>query len=161
MIAEGFIRIEAFSWDEEFSLFGDLSVTPIEVPHRAGPAEAGAPHTDTAAFLIRGASGTALYLPDIDSWDAWDRDLVEVVAGVDVAILDGTFWSTPTCRLVPHPPITQTMDRLHAVAESGTTRIVLTHLNHSNPALTPSSPEAAGVARRGFALAREGDAFEL
>jgi pyrroloquinoline quinone biosynthesis protein B len=155
MIDEGFIQIEALAWDEEFELYAGVRVTAFEVPHRAGPAAAGAPPTDTAAFLIRGPSGSALYLPDIDSWEDWERDVVEVVGGVNVAILDGTFWASPTSARVPHPPIVETMERLQVLVDGGA-RIVFTHLNHSNPVLIDGGAEAMHVAANGFEVAREG-----
>jgi pyrroloquinoline quinone biosynthesis protein B len=155
MSAEGFIRVEAFDWDGEIELFGAVRVVPVEVPHRAEW------ETDTAAFVIRGPSGSALYLPDIDAWDDWPRDVTEVVANVDIAILDGTFWAGPTSARVPHPPIVETIERLGPIAKSGTTRIVFTHLNHSNPALVEASEEAQQVASQRFEIAHEGMSFEI
>ena len=57
--------------------------------------------------------------------------------------------------------MTQTMDALQGVADRGETRIVLTHLNNSNPALDDGGPQQAEVARRGFTIAREGMSFPL
>jgi pyrroloquinoline quinone biosynthesis protein B len=55
----------------------------------------------------------------------------------------------------------QTMDALQSVVNQKKTRVVLTHLNNTNPALDDGGPEQAEIARRGFGLAREGMRFEL
>jgi pyrroloquinoline quinone biosynthesis protein B len=55
----------------------------------------------------------------------------------------------------------QTMDALQGVVDQGRTRVVLTHLNNSNPALDDGGPEQAEIARRKFELAREGMEFAL
>lgn len=136
-----------------------LQVQLWKVPHRDELA-------DTVAFLFRGPGGTLLYLPDINAWTLWERDLASVVADVDVALLDAAFWSMDelpgrSVAEAPHPLVPQTMDLLQDVADRGGRRIVLTHLNNSNPALREHGPEAAEVARRGFEIAREGMRFPL
>jgi len=66
-----------------------------------------------------------------------------------------------TVEEVPHPLMPQTMDALQGVADQGRTRIVLTHLNNSNPALDDGGPQQAEIARRGFVIAREEMIFPL
>jgi pyrroloquinoline quinone biosynthesis protein B len=129
---------------------GSLVVEPIQVPHRAE-------FTDTVAWSVRG-DGAVLYLPDIDRWDAWP-DAESVISSHDVALLDGTFFDErePPGRSiteVPHPTIVDTMARFASLAAS--TRIVLTHLNHSNPAGDPGSPASAAVRAAGMELAGDG-----
>lgn len=155
MVHDRYIEIEAFAWDLAIEPFDAVGLTPIEVPHRSEWP------TDTAALLIEGLRSRVLYLPDIDFWDAWGRDVVEVVGSVDIAILDGSFWDAPTSPDVPHPPIRQTMDRLQAIADAGSTRIIFTHLNHSNPAVGPESVERKELLERGFQLAEDGMSIEI
>ncbi|MEZ4523846.1 MAG: MBL fold metallo-hydrolase [Thermomicrobiales bacterium] len=155
MEADGYIEIEAAEWDRQLEAAGGVTVELVEVPHRSEWP------TDTAALRIDGPSATLLYLPDIDFWDDWDRDVVAEVEGVDVAILDGSFWDAPTSPDVPHPPVLETMDRLQGVADRGETRIIFSHLNHSNPAVVAGSQEAEEVSRRGFEVAVDGLAIEI
>jgi pyrroloquinoline quinone biosynthesis protein B len=155
MVHEGFIAFEALLWDEPYDVVPGVTATPLSVPHRSEWP------TDTAALLLRGPAASLLYLPDIDFWEQWARDIEGQVESVDVALLDGTFWTSPTSADVPHPPILRTMERLESIAAGGTTRIVFTHLNHSNPALIEGSPEEREVVERGFEIAREGLAFEI
>ena len=136
---------------ESFSLAPDLSVVPLEIPHRRE-------YTDTLGFLISGPRRTVLYVPDTDSWRAWDPELTTYLDDVDVAILDGTFYSAEelpgrSVDSIGHPLITESMDLLQSW--SGRIEIYFTHLNHSNPALDPDAPERREITRRGFAVLDE------
>jgi pyrroloquinoline quinone biosynthesis protein B len=132
------------------TVIGDAEVRLVPVPHRAE-------FTDTVGISVAGA----FYLPDIDAWEAWP-DHLAVVGDHQLALLDASFWSAgevPGRDLadIPHPLVPDTIDRFGAVAE----RVVLTHLNHTNPLCDPDSSEAALVRDRGFRIAREGDRYEL
>ncbi|UCC23886.1 MAG: MBL fold metallo-hydrolase [Gemmatimonadales bacterium] len=131
-----------------------LEVQLWKVPHRDEFA-------DTVGFVFRGPSASLLFLPDINSWGAWDRNVSHAVASVDVALLDASFWSLEelpgrSMDDLPHPLIPQTMDALQAVVDRGDARVILTHLNNSNPALDDNGPERREITRRGFEVAREG-----
>jgi pyrroloquinoline quinone biosynthesis protein B len=136
-----------------------LEVQLWKVPHRDEFA-------DTVGFVFRGPERQLLFLPDINSWSAWERDVAEAVASVDVALLDASFWSMDelpgrSIDDLPHPLISQTMDALQGLVDRGGAEVVLTHLNNSNPALDEGGPEQAEISRRGFVLAREGMRFGL
>ena len=143
----------------------DLDVEPVEVPHRAEWSE-------TFGFRIRGRSRTLLWLPDIDRFE--EGALGSLLDGVDVAYLDGTFWSPDELpgrdlAKIPHPPVRETADALARLRPRA--RIAFVHLNHSNPLVDPGSEEArlpaarlggAGIEPAGDAfVAREGDVIEL
>jgi pyrroloquinoline quinone biosynthesis protein B len=155
MVGEGFIAIDPLSFGERLPISASVALVAEPVPHRAEwPC-------GTVALFIHGPERSALYLPDIDRWDEWALDLVETVEAADVALLDGTFWAHATSANVPHPPLLETMDRLQGLADGGRTEIVFTHLNHSNPALTPGGDAAGEVLLRGFRVAEEGAVYEL
>ena len=106
-----------------------------------------------------------LYLPDIDRWDQWDRRIEDVVAEVDIALLDSTFYSTAELpgrdqSQVPHPLIIDTIERLGPLARSDRS-IVLTHLNSSNPVLDMDGSEREAVLAAGFKVARAGQTHAL
>jgi pyrroloquinoline quinone biosynthesis protein B len=133
-----------------------VGVTPVVVPHRAE-------YSSTVGFVIAGPNTRVLYIPDIDRWEQWDRDLAETAAEMDVCLLDGTFYAASELESrgrsyaeVPHPLMTDTMDRLAAVIARGGTEVYFTHLNHTNRTLADGDPARSEIERRGFAVAEEG-----
>jgi pyrroloquinoline quinone biosynthesis protein B len=130
---------------------GGVRVRAIQVPHRNE-------YADTVGYLIEGPRARVLYVPDIDRWEPWDRDIRALVLSVDLAFLDATFASGEELpgrdiRLVPHPPVADTVERLAGLGE----RVRLIHLNHTNPLLVDSKSLDA----KGFRVAREGDRHDL
>jgi pyrroloquinoline quinone biosynthesis protein B len=130
-----------------------LIIKPIPVPHRD---EVG---TDTFAYQIEGETSKLLYLPDIDSWESWPEAL-EILDSVDVALVDATFFSReeiPGREPVSHPLVSDTLAKFSEIP----TRLVLTHLNHTNPLLEVSSEERRLVESQGVEVAHRGQTFEL
>lgn len=159
MVRQGRIRPVPLATDTWHRLDEHLEVRLLSVPHRNELA-------DTVGFVFRGSRGSLLYIPDINAWGLWERDVAEVVEDVDVALLDASFWSMEelpgrAVEDIPHPLATHTMDLVQDVVDRRATRVVLTHLNNSNPMLWEEGPQAAEVARRGFGIAREGMRFDL
>jgi pyrroloquinoline quinone biosynthesis protein B len=131
-----------------------LSVLPQCVPHRDE-------WSDTVAFIVRGPARQLLYLPDIDGWDLWALPVREVVANVDIALLDGSFFSPGELpgrdiAQIGHPVVMDTVERLRGLA----TDIRLIHLNHSNPLCRPG-PERAWLEAQGLRVGEAGDAWAL
>lgn len=154
LVDQGRIVPTPLAPDRWHRIDASLEVQLWPVPHRDEFA-------DTVAFVFRGPSRSLLYVPDIDDWDRWPRGVVGSVASVDIALVDGSFWSLEelpgrSMDDLPHPLMGVTMDRLQEVADAGRTRIVFTHLNNSNPALDEGGPQEAEIRRRGFEIAREG-----
>ncbi len=159
LVDNGQVVLEPLAAGVSLELTPNLSVTPRIVPHRDEDSE-------TVAFLIRGPVRTALYLPDIDGWEEWDEDLVELLGSVDVAWIDGTFFADGELldrddRLIPHPRITQTLARLAGAPSELLAKVRFTHLNHTNPVLYPDSDEHQEVLDAGCEVAREGERFAL
>jgi pyrroloquinoline quinone biosynthesis protein B len=153
------IAIREIRANESFRLDEGVTVTPIDVPHRAE-------YTDTVGFVLRGARATLLYVPDTDSWKAWPTPLTEALQGIDIALLDGTFYSPDelpgrSVAKIGHPLITDTMDLLEPLVRAGDIEVYFTHLNHSNPALDPASPQRRTIESRGFHVLEEGQEFPL
>ncbi|MGE5654695.1 MAG: MBL fold metallo-hydrolase [Bacillota bacterium] len=155
------ITLQTMHAEETFALDEGLSVTPLLVPHRNEFAE-------TFGFIIAGPSRKLLYIPDIDRWEQWDRDLSEVASEMDFCLLDATFYSPDELakrgrdyREVPHPLITTTMDLLQGVVDAGKTKVYLTHLNHTNPAVMPDHEVRKQIRQRKFYLADEGMEMEI
>lgn len=159
LVSGGFLAPQPLAPGETVELAPDLSVTALQVPHRDEC-------SDTVAFRIEGPGGAALYLPDIDKWERWDRSLVEVLGTVDVAYLDGTFYGPGEIpgrdmAQVPHPFVVETMDLLGAQPAETRAKVRFLHLNHSNPAAQRGAAAAAEVAARGYGLAEPGERVGL
>jgi pyrroloquinoline quinone biosynthesis protein B len=126
-----------------------ITVTPLRVPHRDE-------YSETVGFIVRGPSRSILWLPDIDKWEKWSTPLESVLARVDVAYIDGTFYDAtelPGRDLgeIPHPLMTETLARL--ANSSLRTKVRFIHLNQSNPLLRER--------RNGVSVAHDGERSEL
>jgi pyrroloquinoline quinone biosynthesis protein B len=155
------IVLREFQPGQPFDLEAGVAVKPIQVPHRDE-------YSDTMAFVIRGPSKTLLYVPDTDTWQTWAKPLPDVLRHekVDVALLDGTFYSPDELpdrdvTKIKHPLITATMDLLEPLVKAGTVRVYFTHLNHSNPAFENGGAARRAIERRGFRVAGEGEELGL
>jgi pyrroloquinoline quinone biosynthesis protein B len=155
------IALREFQPDQRFDLEEKVSIQPIQVPHRDE-------YSDTMGFVIRGPSRTLLYVPDTDSWTAWPKPLTDVLRDerIDVALLDGTFYSPDELpdrdvTRIKHPLITATMDLLEPLVKAGKVRVLFTHLNHSNPAFEKDGAARKAIEARGFGVAEEGMAIGL
>lgn len=135
-----------------------VSVTMVPSPHREE-------YSDTVGFLIRGPKRALLFVPDTDTWKRWTPPIEDWLERVDVALLDGTFFSQAelpnrSIEQIGHPLVAQSIARFGKLVQDGP-EIVFTHMNHSNPILLETSAEAESVVRDGFRIAREGMEFDL
>ena len=135
-----------------------LRVTPFLVPHRDE-------FTETVGFRVDGPSRSLAYVPDIDKWSKWDVAVEQLVASVDVALLDGTFFAdgeiSRDMAEVPHPFVVETLARFADDPSEVRARVHLIHLNHTNPLLDPTSEASAAVRAAGMRVADEGDRHGL
>ena len=140
----------------------DLTVTPFLVPHRQE-------YSEVAGFKITGPGRSALFIPDIDSWEDWDREGVaieDMIASVDYAFLDATFYANgeiPGRDMsgFPHPFVAHSMERFAKLPEEERAKIHFIHLNHTNPLLNPYARERQIVQRAGFQIAESGKEYCL
>ena len=143
------IALVTLAENEEIALNDRIRVTPLRVPHRDE-------FSETVAFIVRGPSGSVLWLPDIDKWEKWETPLESVLARVDVAYLDGTFYTANELpgrdlREIPHPLITETLARL--AGSPLLERVRFIHLNQSNPLMMEK--------RKGITVASDGERWHL
>jgi pyrroloquinoline quinone biosynthesis protein B len=148
------VELRVLAPDREVQLSRRLSLRPMPVPHRDE-------FSDTLAYVVRGPTRQLFYCPDIDSWDRWAVDLRHLVAGMDVALLDGTFFSADELpgrdlHEIPHPLVIGTVERLAGMDRD----VWLIHLNHSNPLHGPG-PEREWLAAQGIGVGALGDRWPL
>ncbi|MBU0491604.1 MAG: pyrroloquinoline quinone biosynthesis protein PqqB [Chloroflexi bacterium] len=150
----GNIRLHEVSPGQPVALGPRLSLTPHVVPHRDE-------FSDTLVFVVSGPARRLFYCPDIDRWDDWPGGLREFLGALDVALLDGTFWSADelpgrdVCQ-VPHPLGTDTARRLAGLSCD----VRLIHLNHTNPLHRPG-PARDWLAAQGLGVGALGDRWSL
>ena len=159
LVDDGAIELVPLADGQTVELGPELTLRAIRVPHREE-------FTDAYAFLVRGPQRALLYLPDIDKWERWSTPIEELIAAVDVALLDGTFFDGSELperdmQEIAHPAIVESLTRFATLPAAERTKVVFTHLNHSNPAADPASEEARAVDRAGMRLARERQRFGL
>jgi pyrroloquinoline quinone biosynthesis protein B len=158
LVELGQITLDECAPRTPFTPLRGLEVTAIPVPHRDE-------FSDTMAFRLRGPNRTVLFVPDVDAWQRAPGLLDELLRGVDVAYVDGTFYDgseLPDRDLaeIRHPLMTETMALLGETARARPGAIRFLHLNHTNPALHDADVEAA-IRARGFELARQGERVGL
>lgn len=159
LVTLGNIELRPLADAEPVRLADALQVTPLRVPHRDE-------FSETVGFVIEGPRARVLFLPDIDKWDRWERDLEAVVRSVDRAYVDGSFFENGEIpgrdmRDIPHPFIAETLSRVAAWSAQERAKIRFLHLNHTNPALDRGSPATATIEAAGCAVAVEGETFGL
>ncbi len=155
----GNIELRALAADQPVTLGSGVSVTPFLVPHRDE-------FSDTVGYRIDGPNATVVFVPDTDKWSTWSPSLLDRLDGVDVALLDGSFFSADelpgrSVEEIGHPMIGRTMDLLQERVATGELRVDFIHLNHSNPALLEASEARSEIEARGFAVTADGRRYGL
>jgi pyrroloquinoline quinone biosynthesis protein B len=138
--------------DSVFSLSAKISVETFRVPHRDE-------YSETAGFKISTGNKKYLFIPDIDKWQKWNRKIIEEVKSVDIAFLDGTFFSTdelPNRKIseVPHPLVSETMELFMNESKDVKSKIFFIHFNHTNPLIWDEKAQI-NFLNTGFNLAKQ------
>jgi len=145
--------------EKEVQLSEHIQVTPFLVPHRDE-------YSETVGYVIKGPNKKALFIPDIDKWNKWDKDILEEIKKVDYAFLDATFYSGKEINnrdisQIPHPFIIESLEAFSELDEQDKNKVIFIHFNHTNPVIDINSKEAQKVINEGFKLGRPDDIFEL
>jgi pyrroloquinoline quinone biosynthesis protein B len=152
------IEIRKIEEAEVIVLNERVKVVPFRVPHRDE-------FSETVGYKIMTKDKSLIFIPDIDKWQKWDKNLVDVVKENDVLLLDGTFYKDgeidrPMSE-VPHPFITETVGLLSGLPKNEKNKVKFIHLNHTNPILLPHSKERKDLKMKGFAWVETGQKLEL
>jgi pyrroloquinoline quinone biosynthesis protein B len=135
-----------------FSLPGNISVSTFRVPHRDE-------FSETAGFKITAPAKRWLFIPDIDKWSKWNKNIAEEAKSVDIAFLDATFFSAdelPNRNIseIPHPLVTETMSLFLNESAETKSKIHFIHFNHTNPLLYDTIKQN-DIKKRGFSIAKQ------
>ena len=136
----------------------NIIVTPIQVPHRDE-------YSETAGYIIKGKNKKALFIPDIDKWEKWDKNLIELVKDFDYLLLDATFYDSKEINRdiseIPHPLVSETISHLNGLSKENKSKIYFIHMNHTNPMLNINSDLSKLIINKGFNIARLGQKLYL
>ncbi len=153
------IRLVDLVASERVVLSDELAVTPLLVPHRDE-------YTETVGFRIDGPRKSALFIPDIDKWDRWDTDILDLIRTVDFALLDASFFADGELpgrdmSQIPHPLVMESMNLFSGLSAEERSRVIFIHFNHSNPLLIDGSNAQQQVQDQGFRIAHAGMKLDL
>jgi pyrroloquinoline quinone biosynthesis protein B len=153
------IQLQSLKADSTVSLNTSLKVTPVKVPHRDE-------FSETVGFVIESDRKKILFIPDIDKWEKWEKDIVAETGKVDMALLDGTFYKNgelPGRNMseVPHPFVEESLQKFSSLSSGEKSKIVFIHFNHTNPLLKKESAEKKKVKADGFGVAEDGMLIEM
>lgn len=159
LVERGNIRLEELEEGQWKELSELLSIRSFRVPHRDE-------YSETVGFEISGPHKKVLFIPDIDKWEKWSKDIAQEIKAVDLAFVDATFFSgaeLPNRDMseIPHPSVRESMDRLSVLSEEDRRKVHFIHFNHTNPLLKAGSPELEIVQEMGFQVAQNGSVHPI
>ena len=158
LVALGNIKLILMEQDQPIQLTPNLRVIPVTVPHRDE-------FSETVGFRVETSEKSLLFIPDIDKWPLWKKDIRAEVARVEVALLDATFYQEgelPNRNMseIPHPFVAETINLFSPLPVTEKWKIKFIHFNHTNP-LILEGPERDQVKSLGFDVATEGERIVL
>jgi pyrroloquinoline quinone biosynthesis protein B len=153
------IELRKLKADSAVRLTDKISVTPLIVPHRDE-------FSETVGYSIQTTKKSVLFIPDIDKWQKWERDIKKMVNHHDYLFLDGTFYKDgelPGRNMseVPHPFVEESINLFKDLSLAEKQKIWYIHFNHTNPLIDKSSEEYKEVKSKGFNVAFEGVKISL
>ena len=147
-----------------------LTVTAFPVP--AGPPRFASEDLPghTVGLLVRddATGGVCAFVPGCGGLD---RTLLDRLAGAELVLFDGTFWTDDelialgigqrTARAMDHLPVSGPDGSLEQLAALPARHRVYTHINNTNPMLIEDSPQRLEVERHGLVVGADGMRFTL
>ena len=152
------IKIKEINFGLSTKELTNIHITPFQVPHRDE-------YSETAGYIIEGKNKKALFIPDIDKWEKWDRDLSQIAKEFDFLLIDATFYDSKEINRdineIPHPLVTETIDLMSGLNRENRSKVYFIHMNHTNMMLDPNSELSKLVTSKGFNIARLGQKLYL
>ena len=153
------ISLTQIEKEQSIFLTPNLMATPFLVPHRDE-------YSETVGYRIKGPNKTALFIPDIDKWNKWDKSIVEEIKKVDYAFLDATFYSGKEINnrdisQIPHPFVIESLEIFKTLDSIERKKVIFIHFNHTNPVINLNNIEAKNVLDQGFNIGRINEVYDL
>jgi pyrroloquinoline quinone biosynthesis protein B len=122
----------------------------------------------TLGFVFEQKGKGVFIAPSLSGRNA---EWTKAAASSDLVLIDGTFWSDDeliktgrskkTAREIGHLPLSGPDGLLEQFPTNAKGRVVLLHINNTNPILDEDSPEHRAILDAGFEIAYDGMEFEL
>jgi pyrroloquinoline quinone biosynthesis protein B len=152
------IDIQEIAEEKVIILNERISVIAFRVPHRDE-------FSETVGYKIIFNNKALIFIPDIDKWQNWNKDLVKLVKENDYLLLDGTFYKDGEINRpmseVPHPFVSETIELLKDLEIQQKNKVYFIHLNHTNPLLKVNSKERKKLKMAGFNVASQKQKIEF
>ncbi len=159
LVSLGNITLKDLNTNTAVRLTKSISIEPFIVPHRDE-------YSETVGFRIEGPNASLLFIPDIDKWHKWDRDIREEIAGVDYALVDGSFFNGQEISYrdiseIPHPFMVESFDYFREMPASDKSKIHFIHFNHTNPVLANDPDALSKIREEGYSISMFHERFSL
>ena len=152
------IQLSEIFHNKNITISNNLEIVPFTVPHRDE-------FSETVGYRIVGPNKSALFIPDINKWNLWDKDIVEEVKDVDYAFLDATFFKdgevNRSMEEIPHPFVVETLNLFKNESNEVKNKIYFIHFNHTNIALQDKNSVIDSISKLGYNFTRFGDQLSL
>ena len=153
------ISINQINSTSKIAIDQNVTIQPIEVPHRAE-------FSETVGYKIYGPNKKVLFIPDIDKWYLWEKSIIDEIKQVDYALIDATFYDSKEVNYrdlseIPHPFVVESMELFDSIKDEEKNKIFFIHLNHTNPLLNKDSDQYKFVKSQGYNVAKEGMKLKL
>ena len=152
------VQLREIFKNKKITISKNLIIVPFTVPHRDE-------FSETVGYKIIGPNKSALFIPDINKWSLWNKDIVAEVKDVDYAFLDATFFKDGEVNRpmdeIPHPFIVETINLFKNESIQVKNKIHFIHFNHTNISLQYKNPVIDSIGKLGYNFARFGDQLSL
>ena len=159
LVTKNNIQINSIYDGNVINIKDQVSVLPFIVPHRDE-------FTETVGFKIQGPSNSILFIPDIDKWNLWNKNIISEVNSNDYLLLDGTFFDgneLPGRDMseIPHPFVSESINLFKDLPTKEKNKIHFIHFNHTNPLIWSTTNESNLLIKEGFNIAKQGQIIKL
>lgn len=151
----GNISIQRMQNDSVVRISDSMHVKPFVVPHRDE-------FSETAGFHIKAGNKNILFIPDIDKWHLWSKDIKKEIQQCDLAFVDATFYKNGELKRdmseIPHPFVEESMRLFETLSAEDKSKVHFIHFNHTNPLIRDVQTQEM-VLQKGFRVSEQEQTF--
>jgi len=159
-LAKNYVKPMKLEEEQTITRLGGVNIKGFEIPHTQVLADGRKYPSTTYAYEIEHKGKRVIYAPDLGRLDPW---LLERLNGVEVFLVDATFWWDNELERISGIPITSYQlghvpqeEAVEILQNVGIGRVIYTHFNHTNPAIDPAGTQRKTVEKAGQEIAHDG-----